>query len=778
MDSIYTINLKRFRHIILISFYALSIPIPVYAETVPLKVIMNTVDKGEHIVVLTPENDILLSTEQLKALGFVRTPEKTNLINGLVSLKSLAPKVQLALNVQESSLFLTVSPDLLGRHSIDLKPSRPEDVIFPTDNSAFINYSINYNTDGRFDIYSINVPAEIGVQLGDYLVESNGYYAGTDAENKFVRLMTNIIKDDPENIIRYTAGDFFASSGVLGGSAMLGGVSITKNFSMDPYFVRYPGLQLSGLLRTPSQMDLYINDMLVKQAYLGPGEFDYSDLYSQTGAGNTVIVIKDAFGREETITTPFYLSTSLLKSGLHDYSYSLGLKRQGFGERSNSYGGVTLLSLHRYGFTDFFTGGIRAEADKDVINLGTMATFLVARAGVIDSSLAFSNSHGKRGYAAFINYTYNNNFFNGNASFTRYSKDYTNLSLQGGIIKPRLQVQAGVGFNANQLGSISFSFQFISKYHEPGLKRENAFYSRSIGHNVSLSVRAARLENSDITYEFFAGLVFTLGKDRFGTMSSQSQHSHKAFSAGIEKNPPIGPGFGYRIQANIHDNEKETFGGNSYLQYNGSYGIYSATVRRVSGENNYNLGISGGIELIDRSVYLSRPVNDSFALVKIGGIEGAKIYYSNNKVAVTNSKGEAIVPSLISYIDNKLTFDTTDVPINYELEEIEKYIAPPYRSGSVVLFGMTKIQAFEGRVFLVADRERVPAESAVLEVNEDGEAKEAVVGKRGEFYLQNLKPGRFPARITLGDKECTFEISVPESGEMNVNLGDLSCEME
>jgi outer membrane usher protein len=778
LEAIYAISLKLFRHIILILIIVLSIPVTMQAATVPLKVFMNTVDKGELFVSLTTEDDILLSPEQLKELGFKGAPEKADIKEELISLKSLSPEVGFTLDVQESTLFLTVSPELLLKQAVDLGTRRPENVTHPKGNSAFLNYSINYSMDDQFDFQALNVPLEIGGRTGDYLFESNFFYTGTDAENKFVRLMTNIIKDNPEKIIRYTAGDFFASSGVLGGSAMLGGVSIMKNFSTNPYFVRYPGLQLSGLLNTPSQVDLYMNNVLVKHAKLASGEFDFSNLYSQTGAGNTVLVIKDAFGREERITTPFYLSTNLLKPGLHDYGYNLGFKRQDFGEKNFRYGEAQFLGFHRYGFTDIFTGGVRGEADKDMINLGPTATFLAGQAGVIDSGLAFSRGGGKYGYAAFADYTYNNTFFSGNASFSRFSEDYTNLSLEGGSPKPRFQAQAGIGFNLRELGSISTSVQVFSHYHEPGIKRESAFYSRNLGHNVSLSVSAARMESASVTYEFFAGLVFTLGNNNFGTVTYQDQDSYKSLSASIEKNTPAGPGFGYRLQANAQKDEDRTFRANSYVQYNGPYGSYSASARRVSGANSYDLSLSGAMEFIDQSVYFSRPINDSFALVKIDDVAGAKIYYSNNEVAVTNGKGEAIVPSLISYNDNKLSFEATDIPINYELKEMEKYIAPPYRSGSVVRFDLAKIQAFEGRIFLVARGEKIPAEFAGLEIMVDGEVKEAVIGKRGEFYMENLNPGRFPAKIIDGDKECVFEMVVPESMEITVKLGDMNCEMD
>jgi hypothetical protein len=46
--------------------------------------------------------------------------------------------------------------------------------------------------------------------------------------------------------------------------------------------------------------------------------------------------------------------------------------------------------------------------------------------------------------------------------------------------------------------------------------------------------------------------------------------------------------------------------------------------------------------------------------------------------------------------------------------------------------------------------------------------KESVIGKRGELYLENLKAGKFPAKITSAEKQCVFQMVVPESQGMIV----------
>jgi outer membrane usher protein len=773
------IYLKIVGSILCIPLIISLIPVHVWAaETIPVKILINTLDKGTHLLMMTPDGDLLLSSKQLEELGFKDVPPNAIIYkNGLVSLKSLSPKVTFTIDNQESTLRVTADPTLLEKTVIDLGYKRPENVIYTTNNSAFLNYAIDYTMGDRFDFKSVSVPMEAGLKIGEVLAYSSVSYTKTDAEDRFLRLASDIITDDPVHIRRYTAGDLFASSGVLGGRVMLGGLSVTKNFSIDPYFIRYQGLELSGVLKTPSEVDLYVNNIPVKKNLLPPGEFDFSNLYGFTGAGDAVLVIKDAFGNEQTMVTSFYLSSMLLKPGLHDYSYNIGFKRTGFGTENSGYSGVTVLGFHRYGFTKTFTAGLSGEADQNIINIGSQAALLLGKAGELDSALAISRENGENGQAAFVNYSYYNGFLSGNASFGNYSKDYTNLLIEDSTIHPRYEGRISLGLHVRALGSISVNAQFLSRYNQADITRGSIFYSRPLGSHANLSVTASRTDDTKTSYQVFAGVFFILGKDHFGTVNYQSEDSLKSVSASFEKIPPTGTGIAYKIQAESQNSEDWGPGGLSYLQYNGPYGDYSVAVRRASGVDTYDLDVSGGIALIGNSFYLSRPITDSFALVNVGGIDGVRIYQSNVEVAVTNEKGQALLPSLVSYNDNKLSFEASDVPINYEITEAEKYLSPRYRSGSIVSFNLKKIQAFEGNLYFVTKGVRRPAESAVLEVRMGEKTVRAVVGMKGQFYIENLKPGKYPATLTLEGKECHFEMAVPESNEMFVNMGEISCEI-
>jgi outer membrane usher protein FimD/PapC len=54
---------------------------------------------------------------------------------------------------------------------------------------------------------------------------------------------------------------------------------------------------------------------------------------------------------------------------------------------------------------------------------------------------------------------------------------------------------------------------------------------------------------------------------------------------------------------------------------------------------------------------------------------------------------------------------------------------------------------------------------------------EGLVGRGGEFYIENVPAGSYPAKITYEGEECVFDITIPETTEMWVDLGEVLCEM-
>ena len=105
--------------------------------------------------------------------------------------------------------------------------------------------------------------------------------------------------------------------------------------------------------------------------------------------------------------------------------------------------------------------------------------------------------------------------------------------------------------------------------------------------------------------------------------------------------------------------------------------------RRVQGQDSLDLRMAGSVAFIDRGVYFSRPIQDSFALVKVGSLKNVDVSYSNLSEGRTNAKGELLVPDLIAYDENQLSIKDTDVAVNYNLTDVRKLVTPWFRGGTV-----------------------------------------------------------------------------------------------
>ncbi len=105
-----------------------------------------------------------------------------------------------------------------------------------------------------------------------------------------------------------------------------------------PYFITFPLPTIGGQAALPSTVQLYVNGLLKETQQVPPGPFSIPAMPVVTGPGTATIVVQDMLGREQVISSSFYASSDLLKSGLDDYSFSAGKLRDNYGVDSNDYG--------------------------------------------------------------------------------------------------------------------------------------------------------------------------------------------------------------------------------------------------------------------------------------------------------------------------------------------------------------------------------------------------------------------------------------------------------
>jgi len=795
----------------LIIFCQLLLLFPSYAiaEQMVTLLTVNGERKGEIFVHRTRDGDFMLRVEDLRAAGLGEAGATTVPVEGEphVSLRSM-PGVSFTFDENTLSLNIQVDPALFPRSFIDFAGQPSRNVYYPKESSLFLNYGVQYQADEGFSFRGFSLTNELGARQGDYLFLTDTLYTKDTDLDRFVRLHTSVIRDYRESLRRMTFGDLFASSGSLGSSVNMGGIGISKIFGMDPYFITYPTLDVSGQAAVPSEVDVYVNGVKIRTERIAPGDFQLRNLSAYGGAGVVELVVRDSLGRERRYRYPYYAADNiLLKKGLHDYSYNMGFLREEFGIRSNRYSKPALVAYHRYGLTDFFTLGFRGEADGDLANGGPQASFRLWIFGVLNLSLSGSLGHGT-GSATDISYQYQNGRFNARLFYQQFSRSYGLIAADAYNLERRYAAGTGLGYTTPGFGSLSLDFS-KEKYFGGIEKRiMSVGYSKDFPGNVTLNATFSRTRDtlSGSSNNFFVGLTYTPKMDLSFSARHESTDSREVETIQAQKNPPLGEGIGFRalVQRGHDDGLGETLGVNSMVQFNGRYGILrgevSAAGARGRWEGGCQLNASGALVLLNGVTSLTRPVTDSFAVVKVGDIEGVMVRYGGQDIGRTDASGRAFFTGLGSYNDNLIAINDKDIPLDYYFPLVQRFVSPALRSGSCVGFTAKKMQPVTGTLMIRIDGEVKPVEFYEGEVLVAGRPVTFPTGSGGEFYIDVsqsdeyrkgmfsdgmscasssddtgalLKPGTYQASVAYGGKRHAFSLTIPASTDPIIDLGQV-----
>jgi outer membrane usher protein len=159
----------------------------------------------------------------------------------------------------------------------------------------------------------------------------------------------------------------------------------------------------------------------------------------------------------------------------------------------------------------------------------------------------------------------------------------------------------------------------------------------------------------------------------------------------------------------------------------------------------------------------------------VGELEGVREYRDNQEIGRTGAHGTLFVPNMNSYTDNQIAISDKDIPINYSISNVLQLVSPPLRSGSLIQFDATRIQAITGILKVRHDNEDKPVEYREVTLVIDGKQVDFPTGKGGELYLENIKAGHYAASFTYAGQTCSFELTIPGSEEVLIDLGEVIC---
>jgi outer membrane usher protein FimD/PapC len=556
----------------------------------------------------------------------------------------------------------------------------------------------------------------------------------------------------------------------------VGGFSYQKTYLLDPYFIKNPTMNLTGAVMLPTKADIYQNGLLVRQEELAPGEFELLNVMMQTGVGFVEIVLTDPFGNIERFHTPSYLSTRLLKAGYHEYQYNLGFLREKFDVKSFEYGDPVISGSHRYGVDDALTIELFGEAASERYRLGSSATYLLPRGGVIAASLIGSRIPEEPvGGSGTVRHEYQSRTFSTHVEMSYCTKRFAAVLPDAMIDGRTFQLAAGIGFNAQRLGSISSSVLLQTFYDAATVKVAAVGYSRNIAKRTTFLSQFRWTSGADTSYAVVASLQYTPGQDIAISARHQYADGANTSTVQIQKNTPIGEGVGGQV---LYEQEESRNLMDTFLQYNARYGSYAGRYRLEDGAHSYQLSASGAVVYVADTVRFTRPVQDSFALVQVGNVEGVTVYYNSRDVGKTDSDGTLVIPELNSLFDNQISINDRDIPLDYTLAKIRTYVSPPLHSGTRIPFEADRFQAAGGSLHLKTHAETRPVSLVEVQLQADDRTIVFQTDREGNFYIEQLKPGTYAAAFDVMGKTCKFDVIIPASTDVIIDLGALTCALD
>jgi len=737
---------------------------------VPLSLIVNGWDHGE-VFTLVRDGDVLVEVEDLERAGLRGLGGRPEMVGGraYLSLRVLAPAVTYELDEKTVALNLHADPRLLSGTRLDLGVPRPAGMIYRQDPSAFVNYALQL-----IDFERQSASLEAGVSVAGALLSGS---VVRYPDGRWVRGLTSALYDHRATLTRFTLGDRPVGLGGLGGSFILGGLSASREFSLDPYLLRAPGLSMSGTLPTPATADIYVNGLFARRESLSPGPFELRNLPVPAGSGTVQLVLRDPFGREQVVVSPVYGTVALLSPGLQDWSYGLGFQRRNLATDSGDYRDPVAFGRHRVGLAEWITAGFRVEGTESVLSGGPeLATRLPIGEARWDAAASVDDR--RAGWAASAAYMWQGPFLSLGTSLRLMSSWYATASQRAAEDRARLEVGAFIGVPLGPRASATMAYARSDYRSGSRQERVSVLGSVRLTRRMSLVVGATHLvadgqaAGSD-RWEAFASLTYFLG-DRTTASASYRQRAHdRVGELALQRSLPIGTGFGYQVRGSAGtDGER----GSAQVAYQGPYGRYEAVGEVSDLGSTTTLGIAGAVVGIGGRVFMTRPVEDSYAVIRVPDVHGVRGYLENQVVGRTGGGGDLFVPSVRPFIGNRFRIAEEDVPLDRSVEVTERTVATPFRGGAIVSIPARGLRALTGRVLVEeGTRVEVPRFETLAVIAPDGRY-ESPLGRDGEFYLENVPAGRSRAVVEYANgRRCVMLVEVPEGGEPIVDVGTLRC---
>jgi len=259
-------------------------------------------------------------------------------------------KINLTLKMKQRT---TNSLNLLDEYQDRYK----DDALRPAPFAGAINYQLeqNWANQNLGDDY-FNAQFNSFLNLNTFVLENQSFYQSNQDE-KWFRGDTRLIKDIENKQIRVQVGDIYPQVQGFMNPQPLGGVSVSRNFSLNPYRLPYPTGVQNFTIQSRSLVNYFVNGSLIRSEYLPAGNYTAKDIPLNNGLNTIIVEATDGLGQKKVFIFRSASSINLLNAGesRFDMSHGIPFIDQNFNRDYQYSDGKLTSGFYQYGISSSFS---------------------------------------------------------------------------------------------------------------------------------------------------------------------------------------------------------------------------------------------------------------------------------------------------------------------------------------------------------------------------------------------------------------------------------------
>lgn len=630
-------------------------------------------------------------------------------------------------------------------------------------NALLTNYQFSSGKDYEADNEYYNLNLQSGLNVGPWRLRNLSTWnksAGTksDWDSVYLYVQRSIVPLKSTLVM----GESTSLSSIFD-SVPFTGIQLATDTDMIPESLRGFAPIVRGIARTNARIVIKQNGYQIYQAFVAPGAFEITDLYSTGGNGDLYVTVEESDGSRQNFVVPYASLPLMLREGQMEYEITSGKYRPYDGNIDEKPFTQATISYGVLSNTTFYTG-LQAASNYQALAFGAGQNLGDIGAVSADVTTAWSSKkdedktsgqswrirYGKNILETGTNitvagYRYSTSGYNTlsdvmNTYSNRYG-GYTPRSLRN---RTNITVSQSLGAG---LGSLSVSGIFEdywdSKRHNNslnigyngGFRRFNYYagysYSRySWGNNGSGSyVEDDHVVSFNISIPLSEWLPNAYATYNATNSSPGSTDQYVSLSGVALEN--------HNLDWNVQQgySNREDASGGIYGNYRGSAGSVNAGYSYAKNSQLINYGLSGGVLVHADGITLGQGMSETAVLVKAPGLKNVRL--ENDATIETDSRGYAIIPYVTPYHRTNVTLDSTTLGNNMELPNTTQKVVPTRAAVVRANFAGN----IGRRAFLILKRasgENVPYGATVTSTT-DKNAQASIVSDGGMVYMSGLK---------------------------------------